>query len=330
MERENAPGLSVEAGLLLPLIREMCKQCRSFRKELRLLARERRTERRWRIGTRLVMVAVPIIFGAVYLAVASGISLGPYNDVAGVVHIRGEMAGGTLASADKVIPALERAFKGGRVKHVLLAIDSPGGSPVEAERIGNAIDLLRKRYNKPVTAVISNIGASAAYMTAMHADRIVAGKYSLVGSIGAILAPWQFDQAIAQLRVSQRVYASGELKSFLNPFTPVSEQADAKAKQLVRDVGDIFIGELKQHRGRHLKHGVDYGSGEVWNGIQAKELGLVDAVGTIETESHRLGGLDLFQFGPANTGIAGLGAEFMESLQALLASPALREGMSLR
>lgn len=328
MEQDNTRESGVDDGLLLTLVREMRKQNVSFRHELRLLERERRIMRRWRIGLRLAMVAVPIAFGTVYFASAFGFSLGPAHDSAGIVHIHGEMAEGTLASADKVIPALERAFESTRVKHVFLAIDSPGGSPGEAERISNAIDVLKNQHKKPVTAVISNVGASAAYLTAMHADRIVAGKYSLVGSIGAILAPWQFDQAIAQLHVSQRVYASGELKAFLNPFTPMTQQADEKAKQLVKGVGSIFLRELEQRRGPRLKRGVDYGTGEVWNGLDAQELGLIDGIGTIETETKLRTGLDVFNFGPTAGGIAMLSSQLVHSL--IAAIPMAVRGERLR
>ena len=88
-----------------------------------------------------------------------------------------------------------------------------------------------------MVAVINNLGASAAYMVALNADRIIAAKYSFVGSIGAIMAPWQLDKAIAKVDVAQRVYASGKLKAFLNPFTPVSPEVDRKAQQLVDQMG---------------------------------------------------------------------------------------------
>ncbi|NVD97715.1 S49 family peptidase [Massilia sp. BJB1822] len=299
-------------SIFLQLIQEMREQRQSFREEQQLLTKERRSARRWNIGLRLVMIAVPLAFGGFFLWQAAGITLGPFRDVVGIVEIKGEMAEGKLASAEKVIPALEKAFENPRVKHVVLAIDSPGGAPVEAERIGNAIAIFKKTHPKPVTAIIGSLGASAAYMTAMRADRIVAGRYSLVGSIGAIIAPWQLDKAIAQLQISQRVYASGKLKAFLNPFTPVSDEADAKAHELVDGIGRAFIRELEQRRGARLKKDVDYGTGEVWSGPEAMKLGLVDELGTVESFSRGRPGMSEYSFGPRESGFGYVRSYFSE------------------
>ncbi|WP_256081041.1 S49 family peptidase [Massilia sp. YIM B04103] len=299
-------------SIFLPLIQEMREQRQSFREEQQLLTKERRSARRWNIGLKLVVIAAPLIFGGFFLVQAAGVTLGPFRDVVGIVEIKGEMAEGKLASAEKVIPALEKAFESPRVKHVVLAIDSPGGAPVEAERIGNAIAIFKKTHPKPVTAVIGSLGASAAYMTAMQADRIVAGRYSLVGSIGAIIAPWQLDKAIAQLQISQRVYASGKLKAFLNPFTPVSDEADAKAHELVDGIGRAFVREVEQRRGARLKKGVDYGTGEVWSGPEAVQLGLVDELGTVESVSRAEPGTRAYCFGPRDSSFGYLRSYFAE------------------
>ena len=243
----------------------------------------------------------PVILGLIYFLYflsSTGFKWGPFGQVVGVVRIEGPIAPNERASADKVVPALERALADSNVKGVVLRIDSPGGAPVESERIYTALDSLKKKYNKPVVAVIDNLGASAAYMVALHADSIVAGKYSLVGSIGAIMAPWQLDRAIAKVDVSQRVYASGKLKSFLNPFTPVSPAVDAKAQSLVDQMGRVFLAELKATRGSRLKAGVDFGTGEVWGGLEAKDLGLVDATNTVDEYVATRWGLKQYDFGP--------------------------------
>jgi protease-4 len=289
---------------LVRLVADLHAQNIAIREEQRQAAKERKSDRRWGIGFKAVLVFVPVVAGAMFLASSTGFSLGPYQDVVGVVHIKGEIAQDMLASADKVVPALEDAFSNSHVKHVVLAIDSPGGAPAEAERIAQAITILKKRHPKPVTAVIGNMGASAAYMAAMHADRIVAGKYSLVGSIGAIIAPWRLDQAIAQFHVSQRVYASGKLKAFLNPFTPVSAESDAKAQQLVSHVGGMFVQELVRQRGSRLKQHVDFGTGEIWSGEEAKAIGLVDEIGSLESLVRNAQSVETFNFGPRESTLA--------------------------
>lgn len=308
---------SSDENVMLQLIREMREQRESLQAEHQMAASERKSERRWRMLFQGIFFAAPLIIGFLYFLFflsSTGFRWGPFTDVVGVVHIDGQIASGSSASADKIIPVLEKAFSNTNVKGVILSIDSPGGAPVESERINNAIASLKKKYNKQIIAVINNLGASAAYMVALHADKIVAGKYSLVGSVGAIMAPWELHRAIAKFDVSQRVYASGKLKSFLNPFTPVSPEMDAKAKKLVDQMGQTFVNELKSARAPSLKTGIDYGSGEVWSGIEAKELGLIDAIGTIDDIANDTWGLKTYNFGPHPEGFGAISAQFNTAL----------------
>lgn len=327
------PDMPNDENVLLQLIREMRAQRESLQAEHQLAAVERKSERRWRMFFQGIFFAAPLVIGLLYFLFflnSAGFRLGPFTDVVGVVHIDGQITSGATASADKIVPALERAFSNANVKGVVLAIDSPGGAPVESERITNAIASLKKKHGKPVIAVINNVGASAAYMIAMHADKVIAGKYSLVGSIGAIMAPWELHRAIAKIDVSQRVYASGKLKAFLNPFTPVSPEVDAKAKKLVDQMGQTFVKELQASRGPLLKPGVDYGSGEVWGGIEAKELGLVDAISTLDDVVASTWGLKAYNFGPQQDGFGALSAGFHSILADILERLISQQSMQLR
>jgi protease IV len=316
--------------LVVQLLVEMREQRRDFSEQQARVSAERRSLHRWNMGLKILLFLGPIIIATTYLFSARGFNLGPFSDVVGVVEIRGEIKDGGLASADKIVPAMEAAFKNSRVKQVVLKIDSPGGAPVEAERIISALVTYKQKYPKPVTAVIGNLGASAAYMAAMHADRIVAGRYSLVGSIGAILAPWQLDKAIGELKVSQRVYSSGRLKAFLNPFTPLTEESDAKATELVNKVGGAFVQDLQQQRGSHLKPGVDFGTGEVWSGMEAKTLGLVDEIGTMETVVGNSGNLKEFNFGPRDEGFSSLGGRLVGSMLSAIGDIQSRSALQLK
>ncbi|WP_168798562.1 S49 family peptidase [Herbaspirillum sp. ST 5-3] len=325
---------SHETGLLaLQLLREMRAQRESLQAEHQLAAVERKSERHWRMFFQGIFFAAPLVLGLLYFLFflsSAGFRLGPFTDVVGVVHIDGQIASGATSSADKIVPALERAFSDANVKGVVLAIDSPGGAPVESERITDAITSLKKKHHKPVVAVINNVGASAAYMIAMHADKVVAGKYSLVGSIGAIMAPWELHRAMAKLDVSQRVYASGKLKAFLNPFTPVSPEVDAKAKKLVDQMGQTFVSELNATRGAFLKPGVDYGSGEVWGGLEAKELGLVDAISTVDDVVATTWGLRTYNFGPHQDGFAAIASTFRAAVSDALLNLVVRKSFQIQ
>ena len=297
-------------NVLLELVREMRGQRESFDEGQRLAAAERKSERRWRMLFQALVFGAPVLLAIIYFLFflsSTGFRWGPFGDVIGVVRIEGPIGSNEHASAESIVPLLEKAFANANVKAIVLSIDSPGGAPVESERIYAAIGTLKKKHPKPVVAVINNIGASAAFMIALHADKIVAGRYSLVGSIGAIMAPWQFDRAIAKVDVSQRVYASGKLKAFLNPFTPVTPEVDAKAQRLVDQLGVAFLEEVKARRGSRLKQGVDVATGEVWPGPEAKDLGLVDAIGTIDEYVSATWGLRTYDFGPNAQGLPLLG-----------------------
>jgi protease-4 len=269
------------------------------------LLRERRTERRWKWTLRGLFVGGSIVVSLLYFflwAPQFGWRIGPVGDVVGVVRIDGEISHGSAASAARVVPALKKALESPRVKALVLAIDSPGGSPGEAERIYRALESLRAEHRKPVIAVVGNLGASAAYLIALHADKIYAGQYSLVGSVGAVLAGWDLHRAAERLEVSQRLYASGPLKSMLSPFQPVTEAADAKARALIRDIGEVFAGEVRRLRGEKLSTAVDVGSGEIWLGPDAKRLGLIDEIGTLEEVIRGGWNLNSYDFGPRRQG----------------------------
>jgi protease-4 len=170
---------------------------------------------------------------------------------------------------------------------------------VEAERIMDAVAQLRAKHPKPVQAVIGNLGASAGYMVALAADDIVCGKYSLVGSVGAILQSWDVHRALEKYDVKAKTYASGPLKGMLNPFEPTTPEAEAKAQALVDEMGRQFARLLTERRGHRLKQPPQaYTSGEVWGGQEALALGLVDRNATLEVLMAEQPDLKLVDFGP--------------------------------
>ncbi len=284
-----------------------------FRAALRDMLEDRRAERKAKMSRAVVYLMVFVVPLAIYAALyahASGFRFAPSGEVVGVVRIDGQIEPGGLASAEKVIPALSKAFESDRVKAVIISIDSGGGSPVESERIYRVIQSYKQSHPKPVVAVINNIGASAAYMIAMHCDKIVAGKYSLVGSVGAIMAGWDLHKAMQRIDISQRVYASGNLKAMLNPFIPMSAEADRKAHDLVSQLGQEFAAELSTARGPKLKANINYATGEVWGGVQAAEIGLVDEIGTLDDYIQKTWDRPMYDYGPRR---AALGFSAMAS-----------------
>ncbi len=249
---------------------------------LRIQIAAEKSDLRWKRGKRLLMAGF-VVWGLVGMWMAGDLMPGKNKSHVPVVRIEGGIAGdNTRINADSVNKLLAKAFADEAAKGVLLYIDSPGGSPAEAERIGNFITRKKQETGKPLYAVCANMCASAAYMIAMHGDEIYASKYSLVGSIGAILSSWNFSEAIAKVGVQHNAYASGKLKAMLNPYAPVKPEDAEKAQILVSGMGKIFASQVQEMRKGKLTGEVDLFTGEVWDGNEAKALGLVDVIGTLD------------------------------------------------
>lgn len=267
---------------------------------------EKRREARWaKIKTAGFLVFLLALLGyyvfignALFGLGAAGGSAKPEGDLLAIVRVHGPISRDADASAARINIALREAFEDVQVKKVVLSIDSPGGSPVEAERITSAISYLREKHQKPVVAVIGNVGASAAYMVAMETDTVVSGRFSLVGSIGAVLQAWDFHRLMERNQVGQKTFASGDLKAMLNPFAPGTKKADDKAQELVDVLGKQFLTDLQTKRKGKLAAGVAFDSGEVWNGSVAKDIGLVDANGTLDSFAAAMPELTPHDFGP--------------------------------
>jgi protease-4 len=198
-----------------------------------------------------------------------------------VVKIEGVIAEDRGANADNVIGGLRAAFADKRTQGVILRINSPGGSPVQAGYINDEITRLRAKHpNIPVYAVITDICASGGYYVAAAADKIYADKASIVGSIGVLMDSFGFVGAMDKLGVERRLLMAGESKGFLDPFSPAKPEDVAHVKTLLKNIHDQFIAAVKKGRGDRLKEDADLYSGLIWSGEQGLELGLVDELGS--------------------------------------------------
>lgn len=198
-------------------------------------------------------------------------------DVAGVIAARGD------ASAERVTSALQSAFKDKNTQGVVMRINSPGGSPVQAGIIYDEIRRLRTVYPSiPMYVVVEDVCASGGYYIAAAADRIYVDKASVVGSIGVIMDGWGFTGAMQKLGVERRVLAAGENKAFLDPFSPLEEGHRKHAQSLLGGIHQQFIDVVKQGRGKRLKETPDMFSGLIWTGAQSVDMGLADGLGSLE------------------------------------------------
>src|SRR5580692_1251604 len=177
---------------------------------------------------------------------------------------------------------LDRAFATRNSVAVALAINSPGGSPVQSHLIFRRIRELAKEHDRRVLAFVEDAGASGGYMIACAADEIIADPHSIVGSIGVVGGSFGFDKLIAKIGVERRLYTSGEHKASLDPFLPEDPGDVERLKELQRAIHDDFIALVKSRRGAKLNGPEsDLFSGEYWTGRRALELGLVDAIGDL-------------------------------------------------
>lgn len=261
---------------------------------------EQRRARRW--GIFFKSLTFVFLFSLLAMALSGDKIDSPSaaRDHVAVVDILGPIMTGEEASADGLLPALADAFAAPNSQAVLLNINSPGGSPVQAGILFDELQLLKQAHpDKPLYAVISDVGASGAYYIAAVADYIYADKASTVGSIGVIGSGFGFDQLIAKLGVERRTYTAGGNKDFLDPFLPEKASQKATYQSLLNHIHQQFISQVEMGRGDRLVHDEDLYSGAVWHGERALELGLIDGLGSLHSVARdQLGESNLLWYSP--------------------------------
>ena len=201
-----------------------------------------------------------------------------------LIDMQGVIAPDTAASADFIIPAMQEAFEDKRTQGVILRINSPGGSPVQAGQINDEIRRLRAKHpDIPLYVVVEDICASGGYYVAAAADKIFVDKASLIGSIGVLMDGFGFTGAMEKLGVERRLLTAGANKGFLDPFSPANPEQQVYAQQMLGEIHQQFIDVVRQGRGKRLKETPDTFSGLVWNGQRGVEMGLADGYGSIES-----------------------------------------------
>jgi protease-4 len=244
--------------------------------------REQRATRRWKTFVRLSWLAF-FIFLAWFALSRGAPATAKATAHTAVIEIKGEIAGGADASAEFVVAAMKTAFEDEGAKGVVLLINSPGGSPVQAGIINDEIKRLRAKYNKPVYAVVEETCASAAYYIAAATDKVFVDKASIVGSIGVLMDGFGFTGLMDKVGVERRLLTAGENKGFLDPFSPMSDAQRAHAQQMLDQIHTQFIDVVKTGRGDRLKASTPgLFSGLFWSGQQAVELGLADQLGNVD------------------------------------------------
>ena len=244
--------------------------------------REQQRARRWSIFFKLLTFAFLFIGLFAAIGALTQRETGCLDKCTAMVEIRGELDADGQTNADNVITGLQAAFKDKGAQGVVLRINSPGGSPVQAGEINDEIRRLRGKYpDTPIYAVVDEICASGAYYVAVATDKIYVDKASLIGSIGVIMDGFGFVGAMEKLGVERRALTAGKDKNFFDPFLPMTDEQRDYALKLLAEIHEQFIAAVKVGRGTRLKESPELFSGLVWNGARSVDLGLADALGSV-------------------------------------------------
>ncbi|TMG98423.1 MAG: S49 family peptidase [Betaproteobacteria bacterium] len=237
--------------------------------------REQRRARRWGIFFKLLAFGFLFVVLFAALGAWTGSERLCLDKCTAMVEIQGEIDATSRASADNVIAGLQAAFKNKGTQGVVLKINSPGGSPVQAGEI--------KYPDTPIYAVVEEVCASGAYYVAVAADKIYVDKASLVGSIGVIMDGFGFVGTLDKLGIERRALTAGDNKTFLDPFLPLTAKQKEYAQQMLADIHQQFIAVVRSGRGSRIKDSPELFSGLLWNGRRSIELGLTDALGSVRS-----------------------------------------------
>ena len=200
-----------------------------------------------------------------------------------LIDIKGVIAPGTDASAEKVATALQAAFKDKKTQGVVLRINSPGGSPVQAQNIYDEMKRLRLKYPAiPLFVVVEDLCASGGYYVAAAADKIYVAKGSIVGSIGVRMDNFGVVGMMEKLGIERRLITAGKNKALLDPFLPLEESHKQIAIDLINEIHEQFIAAVREGRGKRLKETPDMYTGLIWSGVKSVELGLADGFGSLD------------------------------------------------
>ena len=292
---------------------------------------EQRRARRWGFFFKFLIV----IYLFVVLFIAMG-WVGKKDGLSGsgkhtaLVDVSGVISSGSAAGAEAVMQGLGDAFKDKGTRGVILRINSPGGSPVQAGYIYDEIKRLRAKYPEiKVYAVVEDVCASGGYYVAAAADSIYVNKASMIGSIGVLMNGFGFTGVMEKLGVERRLLAAGENKGFLDPFSPLNDTQKEHAQKMLGEIHEQFIDVVRKGRGKRLKETPEMFSGLVWVGQKSIELGLADALGSTEQVARDvIKAEDIVDFTPRENVAERFAKRFGASLGTTVAESLVKMGTS--
>ncbi|MBA3023644.1 MAG: S49 family peptidase [Gammaproteobacteria bacterium] len=246
---------------------------------------EQRRTRRWGIFFKLLTFAYLFFLFALVMDIVGdngdGLAGGKHT---ALIEVRGVIAADSMANADNLIGSLQDAYQDKRTAGIILRVNSPGGSPVQAGLVNDEIKRLRALHPEiPLHVVVEDMCASGGYFIAAAADNIYVNKASIVGSIGVLMDGFGFTGTMQKLGVERRLMTAGENKGFMDPFSPRDPKHEAFTKGLLNDIHQQFIAVVRDGRGKRLKETPEMFSGLFWTGDKAIQMGLADGIGSVDS-----------------------------------------------
>lgn len=280
MSEENKNTITLDKDLIKDVLLGTAKE----------LQEQRKTRRRWlifKISLIVIFIVSAYIVGGGKISHKNGNKNQPHI---AYIKIYGPIMSGQLADVNQIIPALRQAFNSSLAKGVVLRINSPGGSPVHAGRLYKEIKKLRKEFpDKPVHAVIEDLGVSAAYYIASATDKIYVNQASMVGSIGVISSSFGFTELMKKVGIERRIYLSGSNKALMDPYLPAQLHVQKYWTEMLSEIHLQFIDAVKEGRGDRLDTDYpDLFSGLIWTGTKSIEIGLADNLGDLSEVSQEI------------------------------------------
>ncbi|MDA8189888.1 S49 family peptidase [Acidiferrobacter thiooxydans] len=285
---------------------------------------EQRRSRRWTLAFRFLVITLIVALFLSYEG-AQMRATGLAGRFTALVRMDGTIQEGGPASARPIDAALRHAFAA-HPAGVILDVDSPGGSPVQASDINAEIWRLRGRYpHTPVYAVVQDLCASGCYYVAVATDRIYANPASLVGSVGVLMDGFGYTRLMHKIGVTRRLLVAGANKDFLDPFSPLTKAHKAFAEKMLAQIHAQFIQAVKKGRGARLRPHPGLFSGLIWTGYRARQLGLIDGFGTVgQVARHLFNAPRIVDFSPKE----GLVTRFAQHLGATMSQTFVAQWLS--
>ena len=271
------------------------------------ILKEKRSERRWKnfrfiVWFCLFAFIACSVFG-VFRSSASSSATAATGKYVSLIRLEGMIAPGRGFSAEEVVPLLKDALADKRSTGLILDIDSPGGTPVQAAIIHDAILSLKKKYHKKVIVVGEDMLTSGAYYVAVAGDKIYVNPNTITGSVGVIMKGFGFVDAMKKIGVERRVYIAGSEKDRLDPFLPQTPEDLKKIQEVMGEVHQNFVNAVMAGRkGKLHADAQTLFNGDFWSGNTAFKLGLVDGLGNLmDVMNTEFNTSEFKEFGDSNS-----------------------------